>query len=96
MEKKKFILFTLTSLSVLFSSCTVGLIKQPPPAARIEVIPGSTSPHVVWIGGHYGYRNQQYEWINGRYAKPHGRKAWVPGHYIPVRGKYRYVKGHWR
>ncbi|MBL7875608.1 MAG: YXWGXW repeat-containing protein [Cyclobacteriaceae bacterium] len=83
-------------ISAVLSGCTIGLVEQPPPAARIEVIPVAPSPHLVWINGHYGYRNHQYVWIDGRYVKPRPQRVWVPGHYVPVRGKYRYVKGHWK
>ncbi|HEC54214.1 MAG TPA: hypothetical protein ENI30_02795 [Gammaproteobacteria bacterium] len=56
------------------------IIRQAPPAERVEVIPAQR-PGYAWDRGHW-------QWERGAYA-------WVPGHWQPVMHNARWEPGHW-
>ncbi len=75
----------------------VEYVMREPPAARVEVIPVSPGAEYVWVGGHWGWRRENYEWISGRWMIPaRGYSAWVPGHWERDRAGWFFIEGHWR
>ena len=91
-------LFLAVLVSMLsFISCAVE-IPQGPPEPLIEVRPAPPSPVHVWVGGYYGYSNNNYVWNRGFYqVPPSGRREWNEGRYERnQRGRYTYRLGHWR
>jgi YXWGXW repeat-containing protein len=71
----------------------VGINLTPPPP-RVEVRPVAPWRDGVWIDGHWGRRDGQWEWIPGHWARPMGHYTrWVPGRYLP---NGVWVEGHWR
>jgi hypothetical protein len=75
------------------------VVAQPPPAARVEVIPAAPGPPEAWVWqpGHWRWDGREYVWIPGRYAgRPHRVAQWVPPHWEPRPGGYAFIEGHWR
>lgn len=72
-------------------------IARRPPPAREEVIVARPSPEHLWIKGHWGLRNGEFEWIGGRWVRPEpGFHAWVDGRWEHDRRGWVFVEGHWR
>src|ERR1700744_114199 len=68
------------------------------PAAPVVVRPAAPSPHHVWIGSEWTWRDGHYVEAPGHWElPPHGRHSWVAGHWVTEHGHGDYwVAGHWR
>ncbi len=75
----------------------VAYVGPEPPVARVEVIPTSPGARYVWVGGHWGWRDNAYQWVSGSWVLPAtGFSAWVPGHWDHDRQGWFWTDGHWR
>ena len=91
------LLSALLLMTVLFSSCEVGL-REGPPTPLVEIVPVAPSPAHVWVGGYYVNRNNSYQWNRGVYVvPPRGKTRWTEGRYTrTTTGYFRYQTGTWR
>jgi hypothetical protein len=72
------------------------IVRDRPPAARVEVIEGSPSARHVWIPGHWAWEGE-WVWKKGYWEVPpreHGE--WIPGHWAERPRGWVWVEGHWR
>jgi hypothetical protein len=75
----------------------VEYVARRPPAERVEVVPAAPGAAYVWVRGHWGWRQNDYEWIGGHWAIPdRGFRQWVPGRWEQDRNGWYYREGHWR
>ena len=68
-----------------------------PPPARVEVIPPSPGPQMVWESGHWSFNGATWDWIPGHYeAAPQPTAEWIPGHWTQQPGgSWIWIAGHW-
>ena len=68
-----------------------------PPVLRTEVITTSPGSGFVWVGGHWGWRDNDYRWISGSWVRPSaGYSVWVPGHWDHDGHGWFWTDGYWR
>jgi hypothetical protein len=73
------------------------IIKEAPPAPRVEKIYAAPSQESVWISGHWKRKGNTWDWYPGYWEAPPRRGlAWVPGHWAEHRGGWYWVEGHWK
>ena len=72
------------------------IVRDHPPAARVEVIENGPSPRHVWIPGRWKWEGE-WVWIGGHWdVPPRERAVWEPGHWVERPGGWVWVEGHWR
>ena len=72
------------------------IVRQEPPAMRVETRTVSPGPGYVWTGGYWRWDGSEYRWVPGSWMMPPRRAAvWVPGHWINRGGGWVWVAGHW-
>ena len=75
-------------------------VADPPPEARVEIIPVRPGPAHVWIPGRWAYQQQAkaYVWRPGVYRRIRhpSHRYWVRGAWRSTPGGYVYSPGHWR
>ena len=72
------------------------IVRDRPPAARVEVIEAGPSPRHVWIPGHWMWEGE-WVWMKGHWdVPPRERAEWVPGHWAERPRGWVWVEGHWR
>ena len=66
------------------------------PYATVGKRPARPSPHHVWVGSEWEWRDNKYVETPGHWdTPPAGHKTWVAGRWSTTkRGQY-WVKGHW-
>ena len=82
---------------MIFCGCASEvLVKERPPAARVEVIEGAPTARHVWIPGHWAWEGH-WVWARGHWEIPPGEQTvWVPGHWQETPRGWRWIEGHWR
>ncbi len=72
-------------------------VGEPPPPARVEVLPARPSRAAVWVDGEWIWRRRRWAWLSGRWCEPPDGasfSAWVfergPD------GRLWYAPGTWR
>ena len=68
-----------------------------PPAPRVEVIPPSPGPQMVWEPGHWSFIGATWTWVAGHYeAAPQPTAQWIPGHWTQQPGgSWLWISGRW-
>jgi hypothetical protein len=68
-----------------------------PPASRVEVIPPSPGPQMVWEAGHWSFNGATWDWVPGHYeAAPQPTAQWIPGHWTQQPGgSWVWIAGRW-
>ncbi len=96
MKRRVSRLAVLATVFMLALGCAgTVVVRQAPPAPKVEVKPARPGKKAVWIGGHWKWNGHRYVWSNGHWAKnPKG--AWVPGHWAQRGRGHVWVKGHWQ
>jgi hypothetical protein len=72
-------------------------VDQPPPPARVEIVPQRPAPSAVWVDGEWIWRRGRWAWLTGRWVlAPAGTtfSAWV--FVRGTDGKLWYAPGAWR
>jgi hypothetical protein len=84
-------------LLIAFGGCAREIIvRDRPPAARVEVIEARPSPAHVWIAGHWNW-DGEWVWIKGHWeVPPRERAEWIPGHWVERPRGWVWEEGHWR
>lgn len=72
------------------------IVREAPPAARIERRPRAPGPNQVWIAGYWVYDGRQYVWVPGRYAAARTGQVWVAPRWTKQDYGYVFVDGYWR
>ncbi len=89
-------LAALAVLTTLGGCAGEMIVRDRPPAERVEVIEGRPSPQHVWIAGHWNW-DGQWVWLKGHWeVPPRERAEWVPGHWAERPRGWVWVEGHWR
>ena len=71
-------------------------VQTAPPPVRREVPTARPSPGHVWIGGYWGWQNDQHVWIEGQWATPpRPGYAWEPARWRRHGHRWTFVPGHW-
>jgi len=79
------------------TTTTVVTAPTAPPPARVEVIPPSPGPQMVWESGHWSFNGATWDWIPGHYeAAPQPTTQWIPGHWTQQPGgSWIWIAGYW-
>jgi hypothetical protein len=78
-------------------SSSLESVDQPPPPARVEIVPARPSGQAVWVDGEWLWRRGRWAWLTGRWvAPPPGAvfSAWVFTR--GEDGRLWYAPGAWR
>jgi hypothetical protein len=103
--KGSVVLIALTAGSLVFTGCIVGghrhheravvVVRESPPAPRVEVIPAPRHSDHVWAEGHWVWRNR-WVWEPGHYvARPRHGASWRAGHWDHTSRGWVWVEGGW-
>jgi len=72
------------------------IIREAPPALRVEVVGAAPGPEYVWVPGCWEWRGSWY-WAGGHFAvAPHSNARWVPGRWTRQEQSYVWIRGYWR
>jgi hypothetical protein len=72
-------------------------VGEPPPPARVEVLPPRPGPSAVWIDGEWMWRRGRWAWLSGRWCNPPPGAVFSP--WVFERGpdgRLWYTPGVWR
>jgi hypothetical protein len=73
------------------------VVKQAPPAVRIEVQSARPSPAHIWVPGYWTWEVSAYVWTPSVWVLPPEPTAvWVQPRYEPRSGINIYISGFWR
>jgi hypothetical protein len=72
-------------------------VGEPPPPARVEVLPPQPGPAAVWIDGEWTWRRGHWAWLSGRWCHPPAGGAFSPWVFERAPdGRLWYTPGVWR
>jgi hypothetical protein len=72
-------------------------VGQPPPPARVEVMPASPGRPAVWLDGEWIWRRGQWAWLSGRWCNPPAGTSFSPWVFERgADGRLWYAPGVWR
>jgi hypothetical protein len=73
------------------------VVKQAPPAVRVEVIAVRPSATHVWVPGYWTWESNAYAWTPGVWLLPPEPAAvWIPARYEPRSGTSVFITGYWK
>ncbi|ARB27177.1 YXWGXW repeat-containing protein [Pseudomonas tolaasii] len=70
------------------------IIRQAPPAERVEVIPAER-PGYAWDRGHWRWEGGAYAWVPGHWQPVERNGRWEPGHWESRGPNWYWREGHW-
>jgi hypothetical protein len=59
-------------------------VDEPPPPARVEILPAAPSSEAVWVDGEWMWRRGRWAWLPGRWVEAPGGHLFSP--WVFVRG----------
>ncbi|MDE3054246.1 MAG: YXWGXW repeat-containing protein [Gemmatimonadota bacterium] len=72
-------------------------VRRAPPASRVEVVSVAPGRQMVWVGGYWAWRHDDYLWVPGHWAHvPDGYRDWVAGRWDHDRHGWFFIQGYWR
>lgn len=72
-------------------------VEVAPPRPRYEARPARPAAGYIWVGGYWGWENNQHVWIDGYWdTPPRSGVTWVPAHWTRRGHRWVFVPGHWR
>jgi hypothetical protein len=72
-------------------------VSEPPPPARVEVLPPKPASTAVWIDGEWMWRRGRWAWLAGRWCNPPPGAAFSPWVFErSADGRLWYTPGVWR
>jgi hypothetical protein len=72
-------------------------VDEPPPPARVELLPPVPSPQAVWVDGEWMWRRERWAWLPGRWVNPAPQTAFSPWVFVRgLDGRLWYAPGVWR
>ena len=76
---------------------TVVTAPTAPPPTRVEVIPPTPGPQMVWEPGHWSFNGATWDWVPGHYeAAPQPTAQWIQGHWTQQPGgSWVWIAGRW-
>lgn len=73
------------------------IVKAPPPAVRIEVVPARPSPRHFWVAGFWSWEADGYVWVTGTWILPPEPAAvWVAPRFESRSGVSVFISGYWK
>ncbi len=72
------------------------VVRQAPPALRVEVMPPPPSAEHFWIAGHWRWENNRFAWVAGRWELHRPGFVWVPEHWLHAGAEWHFAGGHWQ
>jgi len=71
-------------------------VTQPPPPARVEVLPVRPSEQAVWVDGQWVWRRGRWAWLSGRWVAPPQGAVFLPWVFVRgADGHLWYAPGTW-
>jgi len=64
------------------------IVREPPPAAKVEIVPLRRQAECFWRGGHWSPRNGTWKWIKGAWVVPPEGCTFAPAvtRFEPIEG----------
>jgi hypothetical protein len=69
--------------------------NQQPPAPLVESPAPDPSGLHLWVSGHWGWQQDQYQWVPGHWENRRQGYAWAPDHWSQEGPRWHYLPGHW-
>jgi WXXGXW repeat (2 copies) len=88
---------TTTTYNSEVTANSVVTAPTAPPLPRVELIPPSPGPQMVWQSGHWSFNGAAWDWVPGHYeAAPQPTAQWIPGHWTQQPGgSWLWIAGRW-
>jgi hypothetical protein len=72
-------------------------VDQPPPPARVELLPERPDKTAVWVDGEWIWRRGLWAWMPGRWVAPPVDARYSPWEFVRGdSGRLWYAQGVWR
>jgi hypothetical protein len=71
------------------------VVRQAPPAPRVETVPAARRGH-VWVPGHWDWRGKRYVWVKGNYVRERRGYMYDQPAWEERDGKWHRTGGNWR
>lgn len=71
------------------------VVRQAPPAPRVEAPPQARRNH-VWIPGHWDWRSNRYVWVRGKYVRDRKGYMYDAPSWEERDGRWHRTGGNWR
>ncbi|OAE11441.1 hypothetical protein AZH11_20360 [Pseudomonas simiae] len=98
LAKLRYALLVPLAFAALVSTPTFAqtevIIRQAPPAERVEVIPAGR-PGYAWDRGHWRWERGAYAWVPGHWQPVQRNARWEPGHWESRGPNWYWREGHW-
>lgn len=74
----------------------LAVVGVAPPPLYSEVRPIAPFAGALWIGGYWGWRNNNHYWVPGRWDRGRPGYAWAPYRWVPRNGgRWALRSGGW-
>ena len=77
------------------ATSAVIVVRQAPPAPRVETVPEARRGH-VWVPGHYDWRGKRYVWVKGTYMRERRGYMYDAPAWEEHDGRWHRTGGNWR
>lgn len=77
------------------ATSAVIVVRQAPPAPRVETMPQARRGH-VWIPGHWDWRSNRYVWVKGKYMRDRKGYMYEQPTWAERDGRWHRTGGNWR
>lgn len=94
---KKIVLAALVSAalgSIAVPASAAIYVQVAPPEPRTEYVPAPRRGY-VWVGGHWGWRNQRHQWIKGSWIRERRGYQYTQPAWVEDNGRWRMQRGAW-
>jgi hypothetical protein len=71
------------------------IMQVAPPPPRAEVVPAPRRGY-VWVGGHWGWRNQHHQWVKGTWLRERRGYVYNQPAWVEREGRWHMERGNWR
>jgi len=94
--KPYIILIAFVIVAALSGCVREVIVRDRPPAARVEVVEARPSAAHIWIAGHWSWEGE-WVWTRGHWeVPPREGGVWIPGHWVERPRGWVWVEGHWQ
>lgn len=81
--------------SVTLPASAAIIVQVAPPPPRTEVVPSPRRGY-VWVGGHWGWRNQHHHWVQGAWLRERRGYQYSQPAWVERDGRWHMERGNWR
>ena len=72
-------------------------VGQPPPPARVEIVPTRPTTLALWVDGEWIWRRGRWAWLTGRWVAPPSGAVFCPWVFVRgADGRLWFAPGVWR